>query len=442
MATDLRAKIVGVFHPMSHAALDIEPMRIAGLEIPRGDGLSKSQRINAVLDGLSEKEIARLALKLAQERGDVALDEAGRKVLEADEPPLTRITRRDVARVFGEDLAGEADLLELVGRYFVISDPFEEAFGGSGRSLRDKIDRHMVRNPGDWSVEFLFGEIGAFDCSRARFAAMLRDAVHPLARSGEAQLQTVAALNKVLARDGYELAVDGDESGHPIYAFRPIVRGVEGRPKNLIFASRGPKPELGFADAINNDIVILSGEESCLVYDRPITAANGLLWLELVTWWSEQASGGDAASLGKRLQESLASDAERKVFATYFKAYRTSLGDALPALLPQVYLHYDPAVVKTLRHRLSLPRQRMDFLLLLPGRQRIVIEVDGKHHFSEAEKPSLKVYSEMVSADRELRLAGYEVYRFGANELVGDGAEKVMHDFFDKLFRLHRVIMG
>jgi hypothetical protein len=51
----------------------------------------------------------------------------------------------------------------------------------------------------------------------------------------------------------------------------------------------------------------------------------------------------------------------------------------------------------------------------------------------------LKVYAEMVSADRELRLAGYEVYRFGANELVGDGAEARITDFFDKLFRLHRI---
>ncbi|MGX5830870.1 AbiJ-related protein [Mesorhizobium sp. 43Arga] len=440
-ATDLRAKISGILHPMTHALLDVEPKRIGGLEIPRGEGLSKNQRIDAALDQLSEREMAQFALKLAEERGDVGLDEAGRKVLETSERPLTRITRRDVARVFGDDLSGEADLLELVGRYFVIVDPWEEAFGGSGKSLRDKIDRHMVRNPGDWSVELLFGEIGAFDCSRARFAALLQEAVHPLARSGEEQLKTVAALNKVLARDGYELAADGEESGHPIYAFRPIVRGVEGRPKNLIFASRGPKPELGFADAINNDIVILSGEESCLVYDRPI-GNNGVLWSDLVTWWSEKQVGSDAVGLGKRLQESLASAAEKKLFATYFKAYRTALGDALPALLPQVYLHYDPAVVKTLRHRLPLPRQRMDFLLLLPGRQRIVIEVDGKHHFSEGEMPSLKVYSEMVSADRELRLAGYEVYRFGANELVGDGAEKVIQDLFDKLFRLHRVNAG
>jgi AbiJ N-terminal domain 3 len=231
-------------------------------------------------------------------------------------------------------------------------------------------------------------------------------------------LQTVAALNEVLARDGYELARESELSGHPIFAFHPVVRGVGGRAKNLIFASRGPKPEIGFADAINNDIVILSGEESCLVYDRPITG-DGLLWSELVAWWSEVTPGNTAANLGAGLQESLASNAERMLFATYFKAYRSPLGEALPALLPQVYLHYDPAVVRTLRHRLPLPRQRMDFLLLLPVRQRIVLEVDGRHHFSENDNPSLKVYADMVSADRELRLAGYEVYRFGANELVG-----------------------
>jgi AbiJ N-terminal domain 3 len=269
---------------------------------------------------------------------------------------------------------------------------------------------------------------------------LLEEAVHPLSRSGEDQLRTVAALNKFLARDGYELAQESESSGHPIFIFRRLVRGVGGRPKNLIFASRGPKPEIGFADAINNDIVTLSGEESCLVYDRPISTSNGLFWSDLVAWWSEVAPGANAANLGARLQQSLASDAERKLFATYFKLYRPVLREALPAFLPQVYLHYDPAVVKALRHRLPLPRQRMDFLLLLPGRQRIVLEVDGKHHFSENDHPSLKIYADMVSADRELRLAGYEVYRFGANELVGEGAESRIADFFEKLFRLHRVL--
>lgn len=438
MADDLYGLLSGVLHGMSHAQMSQEPERVAGLVVPAPEGFSKRQRIEAVLENLTQEDLARLALKFAAARQDIPLDEAGRKVLEAGDPPLTQITRRGVARILGDDLAGERSTVEVVEGYFPLSSPFDDFLGSRGKSLRDQITRHMDHNPGDWSVEQLFGEIGAFDCSRARFGALLEQAVHPLSRSGDDQTKTVVALNAVLARDGYELAQEGEISGHPLFSFRSLARGVSGRPKNLIFASRGPKPEIGFVDAINNDIVILSGEESCLVYDRPI-GASGLLWSELVSWWGEVTPGADAAKLGARLQESLASDAERKLFATYFKAHRATLGEALPALLPQVYLHYDPAVVKTLRHRLPLPRQRMDFLMLLPSRQRIVIEVDGKHHFSKNDLPSLKVYADMVSADRELRLAGYEVYRFGANELVGDAAEARITDFFDKLFRLHRV---
>jgi very-short-patch-repair endonuclease len=108
-------------------------------------------------------------------------------------------------------------------------------------------------------------------------------------------------------------------------------------------------------------------------------------------------------------------------------------------LIPQVYLHYDPAVVKLLRHRAGLPRQRMDFLLLLPNNQRVVIEVDGSQHFSRDGKPSLAAYSDMAGADRDLRLAGYEIYRFGSNELVGEGVGALIERFFDRLWALHKI---
>lgn len=72
----------------------------------------------------------------------------------------------------------------------------------------------------------------------------------------------------------------------------------------------------------------------------------------------------------------------------------------------------------------------MDFLLLLPNQQRVVIEVDGSQHLSADGEPSLPQYAKMVAADRELRLAGYEVYRFGANELVGPAAAAVIERFF------------
>jgi very-short-patch-repair endonuclease len=80
----------------------------------------------------------------------------------------------------------------------------------------------------------------------------------------------------------------------------------------------------------------------------------------------------------------------------------------------------------------------MDFLLLLAGHQRVVIEVDGSQHFSADGKPSLALYSEMVSADRDLRLAGYEVYRFGSNELVGSSAPTLIEGFFNRRWTLHK----
>jgi hypothetical protein len=67
-----------------------------------------------------------------------------------------------------------------------------------------------------------------------------------------------------------------------------------------------------------------------------------------------------------------------------------------------VYLHYDPYTARELKtvDGRELARQRMDFLLLPNDRRRIVIEVDGRHHYTDNaytndEKPSPRRYSEM-----------------------------------------------
>lgn len=442
MPSQVYSLLFGRLHGMTHSVMSEGLPHELGFAIPNGEGMSKAQRAAAALDGLNEIELATWGRRFAAELQDAELEEAALKVLERDTPPITDITRRDLARVFGDDLTGEAPLLEVVGRWFSLQTSLDTLFGGAGKSLRDQIKRHMIDNPGDWSVEYLFQQVGAVVCSRSRFVAFLEDVLHPRGWRGEAQAKLVQGLSPILRRDGYELVQSGTVSGHPVFAVREVFAGVTGRPKNLIFASRGPKPEIGFADAINNDIVILSNQESCLVYDRPI-GDDGLTWAEVVDWWAQHPEGGvdeTAARLGKRLQESLDSKAEHHVFAAYFKHFRALLGGALPALVPQVYLHYDPAIVKTLRgRRESLPRQRMDFLLLLPNRQRVVIEVDGTQHFAQDGQASLPLYAQMVSADRELRLAGYEVYRFGANELLGSGSDALIADFFERLFERHRV---
>ena len=411
-----------------------------GLTIPPyEEGVSKRDRARQALAGKKAQELGEIARRLGVRIGDYDLEETGLAMLEDGSAPITEITRRDVAKCFGDDLCGEQDVVALVSKLFPIQSLAAEFF--SGRSFARDIEQHMVRNPGDWDVEYLFQQIGALKCSRDRFGRLLEAALHPLGRRGSEQTDLADALNRVLRRDGYALGVADEESGYPIYQLQPLSRSPAGSPKNLIFASNGPKPEIGFSDAINNDIVILSNASSCLVYDRPIRR-DGLLWSELVDWW-RSVPGVDAdeaaRTLGRRLRASLASDAERSLFDTYFKIYRPKLADALPAIIPQVYLHYDPAVVKLLRHRAGLPRQRMDFLFLLSNSQRVVIEVDGAQHFSRDGEPSLDAYAEMVAADRDLRLAGYEIFRFGSNELVGAAAVKLIERFFDRLWNRHKI---
>ena len=78
----------------------------------------------------------------------------------------------------------------------------------------------------------------------------------------------------------------------------------------------------------------------------------------------------------------------------------------------------------------------MDFLLLLPGGQRVVLEVDGKHHYATEGRADPEVYARTMRGDRELKLNGYDVYRFGAAELATpERAQVVVQAFFRDLYR-------
>ncbi|MCW2835118.1 MAG: hypothetical protein JWN68_3071 [Nocardioides sp.] len=218
--------------------------------------------------------------------------------------------------------------------------------------------------------------------------------------------------------------------------------GVDGPTKNLIFAANGPKPELVLRDALNNQIEITANAEFCLVYDHPVPPEG--LWLShLIRWWREREEVPDwvedravALALHERLRGSLADNrAEQVIFDAYAARYKE--GFNIPALIPQVYLHFDPVTQRARRAAANgspLARQRMDFLLLFSDRQRVVIEVDGKQHYAKGSTASPELYSQMVAEDRRLRLDGYEVYRFGGYELTENpDAPTMVKQFFDKL---------
>ena len=219
--------------------------------------------------------------------------------------------------------------------------------------------------------------------------------------------------------------------------------GVKSPPKNLIFAANGPKPELVLRDAISNDIEITKNAEFCLVYVRPLTD-EGLSWQNLIDWWddtrADTAEPDVARDLYYRLKASLSeqSPGELLILRTYGHLLN-DIGPELPALIPQVYLHLDPRTSITADDVLA--RQRMDFLLLLPDYHRVVIEFDGKQHYSTADgQASPTLYGEMMAEDRRIRLAGYEVYRFGGAELKDpDVAGPMLRQFFLDLLAKHGI---
>ncbi len=312
--------------------------------------------------------------------------------------------------------------------------------------MRAQIDRHIYRNPGDWSAEQLFDFLGAYDCTNMRFTQFIEGLASADVRPDEAdQHRFVSLVNESLRQCGVELRETEEEGGYPVFTLVSLTTGNRGRPKNLIFAS-SDKPDLRFSDAVNNDIEIVTNADKVLVYDRPI-GAEGLRWRDLQLWWAETngIEGAEEAkkTLYRRLHGCLPENSppQRLLFRSFFESFGLDI-PALPALLPEVWLHWDPKTAKE-RGLRALTRFRMDFLLLLPANVRVVIEVDGKHHYAEADgRASVTKYATMAAADRDLRLTGYDVYRFGAAELQGCDADKVVRDFFMALFMRHSVIAG
>jgi hypothetical protein len=357
---------------------------------------------------------------------------------------IPRRTRREIARALDlDDVTVMPDrFTALLERLWVLGDDpvaffADSVFTDSVSSLRKQIRQHVLRNP-DWSAEELFDALGAIDSAGdARFARFLEGlASAALVPDEDAQRRVVAAVNPHLRAAGAELRETGQDGGYPVFTV-VSTRAARGRPKNLIFASP-TKPDIRIIDAIDNDIEIVTGADEVLVYDRP--TREGVLWRDLQAWWKDTQHLPDdeeaKSTLYDRLLGSLPENSppQRNLFKAYHHIHADSV-PRLPALLPEVWLHWDP---KTVRERgpEAMLGFRMDFLLLLPHGHRVVLEVDGATHYSTGGRPDPAVYAKGARGDRELKLAGYEVFRFGATELQHPRtAEPMLREFFTDLFR-------
>jgi len=328
-------------------------------------------------------------------------------------------------------------------------------------TLAAEIGRHCDSFPSDWGDENgMFAEVDILNWTDEQFLFFCNEYVNPVfnryywdADNGERinlQAQCVEAINYYLKDCGYELkkgAVYGDKAEYSVVE----MGGVDGHIQGIVFAAVG-KPDLVIADFLNHKIEIPIEEEKYLFYNQQVDI-HGIKWSALREWYNNQKYS-EIKNFEDRLWESVkhcGSPIEEKLFSSYLEIIG-ELGDDVPALLPQVYLYYDPLVQKE-RVEKIFNHQCMDFLMLISECKRIVIELDGVQHYAEDEKiicdgkiypghiASPKRYADMVSAQRDMTLAGYEVYRFGGSEFHDDRiAKDRIKKFFVDLFTKHKVI--
>lgn len=359
---------------------------------------------------------------------------------------ITELTRRNIieALCLRGNISGRVELCDFLKRTWKLSEM--PSYDCRFPTAEGDIWQHMVNN-NDWDEHYLFFTyLEIFELPDQRFLHFLEQVIHPSIRRDETQSEYANIINSYLLNDGYRLNPTEEMSGFPVYKATRLQGGVPHPIKNLIFAAKGPKPEIVLVDAVNNDIQ-LNGNPNCLVYTESVPS-SGLSWSDLVKWWAKRTNTDPMSretekALYQRLHSSLDSPPERLLFDSYFKKFYSVMSQQLPALIPQIYLHYDPYTVRERNGQKQLPRQRMDFLLLLPNSQRVVIEVDGKQHYADQQdQASPRLYAEMVAEDRELKLRGYEVYRFGGYELQPKQGLQVVEDFFLQLFKRNGLLEG
>jgi very-short-patch-repair endonuclease len=432
----------------THRQLSDECVRLGLPEPPGEEEGTKRERVEQSFAALPDTDLPMVAEKiLAQALADASTRNAIQDVLWADASlELPKRARREIAR--GLDLADLAlnfdRFMTLLGRLWVLDDDPFSWLGESTNSLRARIERHVFRNPGDWTAEELFEQLGAFEAPDARFVRFLEGLVSADTVPDEpTQRHIVDTINPHLRSVGVELREIGVDGGYPVFGMVSTRAARNLRPKNLIFATLA-KPDIRFTDAIDNNIEIVENADKVLVYDRPI-GRDGIRWRDLQAWWMDKEQLTDDAEAKKTLYERLLlslpsnSPPQQHLYRLYHEINGAAVPD-LPALLPEVWLHWDPVAAK-IRGPKALLRFRMDFLLLLPHGQRVVIEVDGSQHFASPDgRADGRKYAENVRGDRDLKLNGYEVFRFGATELLDrNSARALLEEFFRELFRRFNV---
>lgn len=374
-----------------------------------------------------------------------------------------RITK-DARKLILDDLiligscSGDQYVAEFVKRVFPDVEEMTYRQGAKTIPVINDIARHMDSFD-DWDFTYLFDTIldlsNVADDKSIYFCEQYVNPVFRRRRLDEDEewidvnQECVDAINQGLSDVGLSLQPAGQTAGRIKYKVLPVNQGAQEPIKNIIFAAKY-KPDIVLDDALANDIRVVNAN-GALIYDQGIPS-NGITWEELTNWYELLEIDNTEKQMAHLFYNCLDSEPERLFFKAYV-AYLKKHGKTIPALIPQVYMYYDPKT-KAQREWQIFEHQKMDFMMIISPTQRVVFEIDGAQHYSEDEiAPGTKYkhyasparYAEMMKAHRDMSLAGYDVYRFGGRELwVNDSVseQQIIEEigrFFDSLFEKYYV---
>jgi hypothetical protein len=87
-----------------------------------------------------------------------------------------------------------SSFLEAVDRLWSRETAADAFLGSSRRSLTAVVERHVVQKPNDWSTEYLFDQLGAFDATDKRLALFIEALVSADVRPDEGSQREFAAV--------------------------------------------------------------------------------------------------------------------------------------------------------------------------------------------------------------------------------------------------------
>ena len=201
------------------------------------EGNSKAERLAEVVDKTPDESLCQVGhTLLAYEQLSADRRNALQDLLWPPCKEISKRCRREIAESLSiDDLFRDSGAFDnLLINLFVMQRSSDIFAFGQGADL-DLIDRHVHRNPGDWSVEDLWKYVGAIDCSDRRFAMFMEGLAHgDVQLSVERQRHFVERVNERLKPEGLELREVGTDSGYPEFRVVNQLDHALGKPKNLI----------------------------------------------------------------------------------------------------------------------------------------------------------------------------------------------------------------